>query len=326
MADDVVPPFTPGQPRYSPETFAGRLRNIASQLNPFMLLKSDGDVDAAKALLQRHDAGASSASDAELWAAQELCAARVHPDTRENILLPLCFAAYAPMQPPIVLGMLWPGGGALNQAFWQCYNQSYNSAVFFANKNKSSPVSDADAALSFAGSVAASVALGAGVTKLGASMTHPVWGPRVAGWAGFAGCVGAGWASLLLMRRDELANGVNVVDGDGAVRGQSKIAAREGIGKCCAARVVWNVPATGITPVALAAWHATPLCAALPFAPKMAVDTAIITSGIIVGVYGGQALYVQRASIDAAALEPEFQGLAAKDGSPVTSFTYNKGL
>ena len=145
MADEVVPKFTPGQPRYSPETFAGRLRNIASQLNPFMLLKSDGDVDAAKALLQRHDAGASDASDAELWAAQELCAARVHPDTRENILLPLCFAAYAPMQPPIVLGMLWPGGGALNQAFWQCYNQSYNSAVFFANKNKSSPVSDADA-------------------------------------------------------------------------------------------------------------------------------------------------------------------------------------
>ena len=174
--------------------------------------------------------------------------------------------------------------------------------------------------------MAASVALGAGVTKLGASMTHPVWGPRVAGWAGFAGCVGAGWASLVLMRRDELAHGVNVVDGDGAVRGQSRVAAREGIGKCCAARVVWNIPATGITPVALAAWHATPLCAALPFAPKMAVDTAIITSGIIVGVYGGQALYVQRASIDAAALEPEFQGLAAKDGSPVTSFTYNKGL
>ncbi|KAH8072080.1 ion transmembrane transporter [Aureococcus anophagefferens] len=245
---EVVPKFTPGQPRYSPETFGGRLRNIASQLNPFMLLKSDGDVDAAKALLRRHDAGASNASDAELWAAQELCAARVHPDTGENILLPLCYAAYAPMQPPIVLGMLWPGGGALNQAFWQCYNQSYNSAVFFANKNKSSPVSDADAALSFAGSVAASVALGVGCTKLGASMTHPVWGPRVAGWAGFAGCVGAGWASLLLMRRDELANGVNVVDGDGAVRGQSRVAAREGIGKCCAARVVWNIPPPGSRP------------------------------------------------------------------------------
>ena len=36
--------------------------------------------------------------------------------------------------------MLWPGGGALNQAWWQFYNQSYNSAVFFANKNKSSEV------------------------------------------------------------------------------------------------------------------------------------------------------------------------------------------
>ena len=56
----------------------------------------------------------------------------MHPDTNENIFLPLCFAAYTPMQPPIVLGMVWPGGSALNQAFWQFYNQTYNSAVFFA--------------------------------------------------------------------------------------------------------------------------------------------------------------------------------------------------
>jgi hypothetical protein len=43
--------------------------------------------------------------------------------------------------------------------------------------------------------------------KLGASIKHPRWGALVAGWAGFVGCVGAGWASLLLMRRDELALG-----------------------------------------------------------------------------------------------------------------------
>ena len=327
MAEEACPPFVAGAPRYSSETFGGRLKNIISQLNPLMLLKSSGEVDAAKALLARHKAGtAGGVGDEALWAAAELCAARVHPDTDENIALPLCFAAYAPMQPPIIVGMLWPGGGALNQAFWQVYNQVYNSAVFFANKNKSSEVSDSDAMLSLAGSVSASLALGVGFNRLGAAIKHPKWGPLVSGWAGFAGCVGAGWASLLLMRRDELANGVNVVDADGTVHGQSKAAARVGIAKCCASRVVWNIPATGITPLALAKWHATPLCASLPLAPKLAVDAAICTTGVVMGVYPGQALFTQKAEINAADLEPEFHAKATKDGAPVATFFYNKGL
>ena len=323
----AYPPFTPGEPLHDPSTFGGRLKNICSQLNPMMLLVPGAEIDAAKALLKRHAAGAAAdATNGALWRADALCRARVHPDTDENIFMPLCFAAYTPMQPPIVLGMLWPGGGALNQAFWQFYNQSYNSAVFFANKNKSSEVSDDDAMLNFGASVTASILLGVGMKKLGASIKHPRLGPLVSGWAGFMGCVGAGWTSLVLMRRDELSNGVNVVDADGVVHGKSKVAAKEGIAKCCASRVVWNVPATGVTPLLLARWHATPLCATLPLAPKLAVDTAIITSGILCGVYPGQALYEQRADIAAADLEPEFRDCKTKDGAPVATFFYNKGL
>ena len=180
--------------------------------------------------------------------------------------------------------------------------------------------------MSLVASVTASIGLGVGFNKLGASIKHPRWGPLIQGWAGFAGCVGAGWTSLILMRRDELAQGVNVVDEDGTVHGQSKVAAREGIAKCCASRVVWNIPATGITPVALSYWHATPLCAALPLVPKLAVDTSIITCGILCGVYPGQALYTQNATIDVSSLEPEFANKTTKDGKPITSFFYNKGL
>ena len=69
--------------------------------------------------------------------------------------------------------------------------------------------------MSLVASVTASIGLGVGFNKLGASIKHPRWGPLIQGWAGFAGCVGAGWTSLILMRRDELAQGVNVVDEDG---------------------------------------------------------------------------------------------------------------
>jgi hypothetical protein len=31
----------------------------------------------------------------------------VHPDTGELTITPFCFAAYTPMQPPIIVGLLW---------------------------------------------------------------------------------------------------------------------------------------------------------------------------------------------------------------------------
>ena len=39
-----------------------------------------------------------------------------------------------------------------------------------------------------------------------------------------------------------------------------------------------------------------------------------------------QAIFPQQDSIAAAKLEPQFQGLTARDGTPINTFTYNKGL
>jgi len=174
--------------------------------------------------------------------------------------------------------------------------------------------------------VATSIGLGVGFTKMGQSIKHPRWGPLVAGWAGFAGCVGAGCASLLLMRKDELYNGVNVSDANGLVHGKSKVAAQEGIAKCCVSRVVWNIPATGMTPLILLKWHATPACIALPMPAKLAVDTVIISIGLVVGLFPGQALFSQNASVPLDRIEPEFRGCLTEKGEPVTEFFYNKGL
>ena len=232
------------------------------------------------------------------------------------------------MQPPIILGMLWPGGSVLNQAFWQISNQGYNAAVFFANKNKSSEVDDSEVMMSTAGSIAAALALSIGAVKVSVRRhahtaarrhpypcrhqacrhprrrarpprSHPSHTPSSAvaslqlgdvsgnaairSSAGFVGCVGAGWASLVMMRKDELQNGVNVVDDEGTVHGKSKTAAREGIAKCAASRVVWNLPATGITPFLCAAYTKSAMNKAMPMM-NLPATTAIITCGIIAGV------------------------------------------
>lgn len=221
------------------------------------------------------------------------------------------------MQPPIILGLLWPNGSVLNQAFWQIYNQSYNAAVFFANKNKSSSVSQAEFIQSYVGSVAAALALGVGAVKLGDILVHPVM-RQSAGFAGWyelhsvtrdpraqaspdtsiccrsyhptshrTSSVGAGWASLALMRRDEMENGVNMIDDEGTVHGKSKIAAREGIGKCCIARVAWNIPATFLPPFAIDAYSRTAFNARNPRL-RLGVQTLICTTGIALGLYPGQ--------------------------------------
>jgi hypothetical protein len=49
-------------------------------------------------LTQQYKQGVKKADDKTLWEAQELIAARCHPDDGEIITPLLCFAAYVPMQ------------------------------------------------------------------------------------------------------------------------------------------------------------------------------------------------------------------------------------
>ena len=97
------PPYVAGASRYPSDNFLGRLRNISNQLDPTKLLVTDARLDAALDLLAAHAVDpaalkAAGTTDADLWLAAELKAARVHPDTNEKIFLPLCFACYTPMQ------------------------------------------------------------------------------------------------------------------------------------------------------------------------------------------------------------------------------------
>ena len=147
MSDKSVPRFSLTEDRYDQSTFDGRLKQIFTQLDPAKLIPGVADLEDAKLRLRRFkesqppDGSAArvlpddGCTDAQLWAARELLEARVHPDTGETIPLPLCFAAYAPMQPPIILGLCWPNASMPVSIFWQWFNQSYNVSVNYANRN-----------------------------------------------------------------------------------------------------------------------------------------------------------------------------------------------
>ena len=85
--------------------------------------------------------------------------------------------------------------------------------------------------------------------------------------------------------------GVNVKDEDGVVHGKSKVAAQEGIGKCCASRVVWNIPSTGLMPILIARYLNSSMHRRAPWL-SLPVQTAFITVGAALGVYPGQVRYL----------------------------------
>ena len=318
-------PFSLSEPLYDQTTFLGRLRTIMTQLDPLRTFTSGATVAKSVKLLDDFKAGrlGPEVTDAELWEASAVKQSRCHPDTGEVIFLPLCFAAYMPMQPIIVMGMLWPGGGAVNQAFWQWYNQSYNAAVVYANKNKSSTMGTTELAVAYCAAVGSALGVSFSMRKLAESRPNNAF-LRLGG--PFSAVVFGGCASLVCMRQDELAQGVLVRDESGNEHGMSKVAARMGIAKCCAARFLWNIPVLGVSPLVLDAYYKTAFHAANPRV-RMPVELLVATVFICIGIYPAQAVFSQTAAIDAAALEPEFKGkVDPTTGEAVRTFFYNKGL
>ena len=85
------------------------------------------------------------------------------------------------------------------------------------------------------------------------------------------------------------------------------------------ARLFWNIPILGCTPLLTGAYYSTAFFAANPWT-RIPAEVFFGTAMLMVGVYPAQAVFSQKATIPAARLEPEFQGLGVEE------FVYNKGL
>ena len=135
----------------------------------------------------------------------------------------------------------------------------------------------------------------------------------------------AGTIALVITRRGELDNGVEINDKNGKSHGNSHAAAKEGLGKCGLARVIWNIPVLLIPPPLMQMASRASFFKANPRA-TLPLYTLISTLAVVVGIYPAQAIFPQYDSIPVERLEPQYQGLKDEDGEPITRFFYNKGL
>ena len=327
----TVPPFSLERPRYDQSQFLERARHFFELTNPRTLLTTDAELKSAKGLLQQFRDGTlpPGTTDAQLWEARKLKEAVVHPDTGEQIFPLFRFSAFAPMNILIVPTMMMPGviASPLKTIGVHWFNQSYNGAVNYANRNAGSSVTNDTLMKAYAGAVGASVSIALGataITKKVATMGKPALATAVRATLPFTAVVAAGSLNVALIRQSELTDGVQIMDHEGTVHGQSVVAGKQGIGKCCVARGLWNFPIMVIPPLIMTQLGKLPALAS-PRA-KMLAEVAVVTCLLFVAVPPALGAFPQQDEISASELEPQFQSKVDSNGKQIETFFFNKGL
>jgi hypothetical protein len=310
------------------------------------LLASAAELEAAHALVTSSSSSSTPPTvDPSLLArARYLERASRHPDTGEVIPLPFRMAAHVPVNAVLLVGML-SSRSVAGTAAWQALNQSFNALQFYANRNATNPVPVETVAVSFSAAVASAVAVGAGLRRLELSRTAavaaaaaastaspaaaaaaaPLWLRALSLSVPFLGAAAAKPLQIGLMRRDELESGVEVVDAEGRARGRSVVAGRTAVGTTVITRITYLAPMLWMPVVQGGLERLLPVLrtnralGVLSYTAHAAVNSAFVTPLCI-------ALFDQRASLPAEALEADFHGLRDSRGGEVERLFFNKGL
>ncbi|KIH64659.1 tricarboxylate carrier [Ancylostoma duodenale] len=125
-------------------------------------------------LLDDYKLGKATASDKELWRAQKIKQAILHPDTGEKVLAPFRMSGFVPFGWITVTGMLLPNPSWPTLLFWQWMNQSHNACVNYANRNATQPQPLSTYVGAYVAAVGAACSISAGMshTKAFLSVIH----------------------------------------------------------------------------------------------------------------------------------------------------------
>ena len=358
MAD--VPKFDAAGCRYDQSTYGGRLQHFREMTSPATLLVSDDELAKAQDLLARHKRGeAAGATDAELWEAKRIRDAIIHPVTGEKMFLPGRMSAFVPSNTIPTAGMLCAPHGfkpesslfhqylsclshacaftdrarvlesrprslaktPLQVMFWQWMNQSVNVMTNYVNRSGGeADMTQVASAYALAVGVSCSIAVGA--RKI--VQSGPSWVKALGIAVPYAAVVSAGAANVAFTRMPEMQEGAPIAAPDGTQLGKSKAAARSAVANTIFSRCML-LP---IAPMLLPPIANGMLQSAVALGPiaAAAAETCFVAGSIYGALPFAIAVFPQEMKVDVNQLEPEFQGLKGKDGTPIGYVLCNKGL
>ncbi|XP_073411166.1 sideroflexin-5 isoform X1 [Dendrobates tinctorius] len=323
MAADA-PPFVLGRPRFQQNTFYGRFRHFLNIIDPRTLFVTESRLKEAVLLLEdyKHGTLPPGVSNADLWAAQKIKQAIIHPDTSEKIFMPFRMSGYIPFGTPIVVGLLLPNQTLTSTVFWQWLNQSHNAGVNYANRNASKPSPTSKFILGYTGAVVSAVSIAVGLNSLvqRANKFSPSTRLFIQRFVPFPAVASANVCNVVLMRHSELEDGIDVLDGSGQIVGSSRIAAKHALLETALTRVVLPMPILVLPPIIMSGLEKTSL---LRTYPKLILP---VQSLVCLAAFGlalplAISLFPQMSEIETSRLEPE---IAMNTTS--RTVVYNKGL
>ncbi|XP_057598684.1 sideroflexin-5 isoform X9 [Hippopotamus amphibius kiboko] len=323
-ASTEAPPFQLGKPRFQQTSFYGRFRHFLDIIDPRTLFVTERRLREAVQLLEdyKHGTLRPGVTNEQLWSAQKIKQAILHPDTNEKIFMPFRMSGYIPFGTPIVVGLLLPNQTLASTVFWQWLNQSHNACVNYANRNATKPSPVSKFIQGYLGAVisAVSIAVGLNVLVQKASKFTPATRLLVQRFVPFPAVASANICNVVLMRYGELEEGIDVLDADGNLVGSSKIAARHALLETALTRVVLPMPILVLPPIVMSMLEKTALLQARPRL-LLPVQSLVCLAAFGLALPLAISLFPQMSEIETTQLEPEIARATSS-----RTVVYNKGL
>ncbi|ODN01146.1 Sideroflexin-3 [Orchesella cincta] len=310
------------EPRWDQSTYWGRAKHFFVTTNPLNLLCTSKELERAREVVTKHRKGENvpGLTEDDLWTAKHVYDSAFHPDTGEKMVLIGRMSAQVPMNMTITGCMMTFYKTTKAVVFWQWFNQSFNAIVNYSNRSGDSPISVQQLGTSYV--LATSGAL---ATALGLNSLVKRAPPLIGRFVPFAAVAAANCINIPMMRSKEVSDGVPVIDKDGNRIGDSKIAAKQGIGSVVLSRILMASPGMIFPPIIMDRLERRGFLSRYPMA---GAPLQVIMCGICLTFATPMccALFPQKSSIAVSQLEPEIQERCKQLPNPPTVLYYNKGL
>ncbi|NXE28654.1 SFXN5 protein, partial [Ardeotis kori] len=243
-------------------SFYGRFRHFLDIIDPRTLFVTESRLKEAVQLLEdyKHGTLPPGVTNKELWGAQKIKQAIIHPDTNETIFMPFRMSGMVCPDQTIVVGLLLPNQTLASTVFWQWLNQSHNACVNYANRNATKPSPTSKFIQGYLGAVISAVSIAVGnalylyFATEAASLIIML----------FSSSASANICNVVLMRHTELEEGIDVLDNNGNVVGSSRIAAKHALLETALTRVVLPMPILVLPPIIMSILEKTSLLRSRP--------------------------------------------------------------
>ncbi|TKR57390.1 hypothetical protein L596_030866 [Steinernema carpocapsae] len=316
------PKFRLNEPRFPQDTFLGRYLHYLDVIDPRTLVTSSKRLNECVNLLNKYKVEKLVATDRELWHAQKIKQAILHPDTQEKVLPPFRMSGFVPFGWITVYGMLLPNPNWPTLLFWQWMNQSHNACVNYANRNASKAQDVSVYVKAYGAAVSAAVTISASLTYLIKRADHlpPTTRLIVQRFVPLPATSLASTLNVLFMRSSEIQTGIEVYDDSGNVVGTSKVAAKKAVYETAATRAFLPVPLLLAPPCIMPFLERTQFVQKSSSRQRL-VTAVVCTISFALSLPVALALFPQQSSIETSKLETELQ-----EKTKQKTLHFNRGL